>query len=680
MRLAISVTGVSAALSLLACSAESGSTELCTGNDCESAEPDVGRPPRPNDTDRNDVSTPLPDAEQDATVETDVDAGGSDTIDASDVDDARPETDSFVVPDGECDPRACEDFGSDRPTDTDGDGIPDCREPEPDRDSDGLPSCLDLDSDNDGIADRWEALRDSDEDGNPDRLDLNSDDDGIPDGFEGPPFNADGSPVDTDGDGRADYIDRDSDNDGLLDSDEPGCPTGPDRLLADSDSDSWSDVLEVATGTNPCDPSDTPEDEIDFFFELPYLGAEQNDGLDFGTDPGSMDVVFNMDITASMGGAIATVRSSLSDDIAPAVRDLLPDTAFGITEFGEWPTLCNFLLPVAADIYAYRLHQRVTTDLAAAQAATALWVATSNADIPETGYTALLAIANGRGESRCRESAQPAFNPATNRIPGVADGTIGGVGFREDALPVIIHVTDAPSKIRGVNSDDAPTADETYTALQAIGAKVIGIYNGTEAGGFDHLLNVANATSTAVPACAWDDSRPAGCLPGECCTGLAGSGVAPNGDGLCPLVYAAPDDGTGIGDQVQTGILALLQFAPTDVTTRVRRDEVEFAASGIDTSLFIARITPLRVESPSASCASPTPPTLLDIDGDGEDDGFADVTPGSTVFFDVVAQNSHVEATDSPQLFEAWIDVLGDGVTLLDSQRVSIIVPPSVKE
>jgi hypothetical protein len=652
---------------------------------------------RPERDSSRDGAGPTPDADGDTEApEGDI---GESELDGSSEPDTEPDTepdpdttdtpDVPLIPPGECDPRTCEEFGTDRPTDTDGDGIADCREPETDRDGDTEASCIDLDSDNDTIPDRWEGTRDTDGDGTPDRLDLDSDADGLPDSLEGPPFNVDGSPADTDGDGRYDFIDQDSDNDGISDSDEPGCPAGPDRLLVDTDTDGWTDVLEVATGTNACDATDDPSSVVDFFFELPYLGPEQSDELAFGTEPGALDVVFNMDTSASMGGAIDNLRSGLAGTIAPGVRSLLPDTAFAVTEFRDYPQP-DFLIfftcsgaPGSQPNFPFRLLQRITTDLAAVQAAAATWVPEANNDIPEAGYASLYLLATGLSDTTCRSSTFPPFNPALNNIPGVADGTIGGVGFRADSLPVIVHLTDAPSKARGRDGyANGPSEAEALDAVNGIGARVITVVNAdtpTPAILAD-ALRMTNETGAVVPSCAWGTARLASCAADQCCTGLNGAGEPPGPDGLCPLLFRAPLDGTGIGEQVVSGIRSLLDFAPTTVTIRVRRDETEFLTSGIDTARFIDRVVPLRVETPSAACSTPTPPAAFDSDGDGNDDAFRNVTPGSTVFFDVVARNGHVEATDSPQLFEAFIDVLGNGVALLDTQRVSIIVPPDVKE
>ena len=52
------------------------------------------------------------------------------------------------------------------------------------------------------------------------------------------------------------------------------------------------------------------------------------------------------------------------------------------------------------------------------------------------------------------------------------------------------------------------------------------------------------------------------------------------------------------------------------------------------------------------------------------------VIPGSTVTFEVNAVNNIVPGTSEVQRFLVTIEVLGDGVTVLDVHDVFILVPP----
>jgi hypothetical protein len=122
---------------------------------------------------------------------------------------------------------------------------------------------------------------------------------------------------------------------------------------------------------------------------------------------------------------------------------------------------------------------------------------------------------------------------------------------------------------------------------------------------------------------------------------------------------------------------ALVNTTAIDVTTKVRRDEAELAETGVDTSCFIRSVRP---NSFGEGGACTTTPIAADIDPvDGILDGFLNVTPGTELFFDVVAQNvGCVEVSEIPQAFNAFIDVVGAGSAVLDTRTVTIIVPAGV--
>lgn len=563
----------------------------------------------------------------------------------------------------------CEDL------DSDGDGIPDDVEGEDDADFDGIPNFLDLDSDGDGIYDVWETASDYDNDGLPNFLDIDSDDDGVQDAIEfGRTIGDPGPPIDRDGDGFPDFIDEDSDGDGLPDADERiGCPTTSFRELPDSDGDNIPDLVEVAFGSDPCDPASDIRGLVNFYFELPFLGPEESDTLQFGTDINRGDVVFNMDTTGSMGGEIDNLRSSLRNTIIPQIASVLPDAAYGISRFDDFP----FSSFGGRGDVPFALLQRITRDATAAQNATQGLNAAGGGDTPESGIEALYQLATGVGRNECNASV-PAFNPAAGLIPGTADGTIGGAGFRPGSVPIVVQITDAPTHARGERSYNCgATREEAYTALRAIGGRVIGV--ASDNAGRADLLQMARNTGAVVPACAWDDRRPAGCSPGQCCTQSNGRGRNADADG-CPLVFDTDSNGNGLGTAIVSGIEALVLFAPITVTTRVRRDEREYEPGGrnVDTSTFITRITAINGIGGPRSCGGATPQPA-DLDGDGHFEAFINVTPGSRLFFQVDAQNNDVPDTTDPEVYLAWIDVMGNGTAVLDTQDVSILVPPRLK-
>ena len=69
------------------------------------------------------------------------------------------------------------------------------------------------------------------------------------------------------------------------------------------------------------------------------------------------------------------------------------------------------------------------------------------------------------------------------------------------------------------------------------------------------------------------------------------------------------------------------------------------------------------------------------IDSDAFPDTFRNVRPGQPVCFDIIPKtNATVMPTLSPQIFEAQINVIGDGFTPLDDRVVYFLVPPRIPD
>ena len=340
-------------------------------------------------------------------------------------------------------------------------------------DADGTADFRDTDSDGDTIVDAAESTADRDGDMIPNYRDTDSDNDGVSDAIEAGDADPLTRPINSDTDQQPDYLDTDSDDDGLADSTEAGCPAASSRLLADSDGDGFPDPAERAFGSNPCSMASVIDG---FYFVLPPLDPLQRAPLVFSdTDIDRADITFDVDTTGSMGEEATNLRSSLSTTIIPGVDARIPDAAFGVAFFDDYP-----VTPFgAAGDSPWALLQRVTTDAAAAQAGVNALVIHDGVDLPENGLGALYHVATGAAVS-FPGGAVPAFDPSAGRVVGVADGIIGGVGMREDAFPVIVHITDATAHQRpdyqAVNGAiAAPDTNTVFTALDAIGARVVGI-------------------------------------------------------------------------------------------------------------------------------------------------------------------------------------------------------------
>ncbi len=551
-----------------------------------------------------------------------------------------------------------------RDIDSDGDGIPDwyeCPEFDPEtgcRDSNGngIPDYLDTDSDGDGIPDWYECpfdpedgCPDTDGDGVPDYLDLDSDGDGIPDSVECPDFHLENKCPDTDGDGIPDFLDLDSDGDGVPDALEPYCENlGRDcRLYWDCNGNGYSDMVELAVGSDICDPDITPKDVgIDFYFELPFEGDEEEDDLIFSPSVKMADVFFSVDTTGSMGGAISNLKSSLRNTIIPQTRTRITNSAFGCAEWQDFP-VCGHGYTSHGDL-PFRLLQTPTTDENIAQAGVDSLTLRYGGDRPESGYESLYLLATGAGTSWKGGSIPPYTGPG-----------IGGVGFREGSIPIVLHITDADSHTPQTYCSDVYTPhskDQAINGLNAIGAKVITVLNSTNSTARTQLTEISNSTGAVVPSCA--------------------------GAGRTTLLYEIPSNGSGLGEAVVNGIDALVKYATFSVYIEPQGDP---DVTDFDTACFIKKVEALEY-LPADDCAATVVATPAEFNDAGYNNGFnnfstgtssADIQ-GSRLRFKVLAENDTCfEPEDgSARSFKVYLNII-DAATgsILDTQVVTVIVP-----
>ncbi|MCS6911627.1 MAG: hypothetical protein RMK29_09220 [Myxococcales bacterium] len=451
----------------------------------------------------------------------------------------------------------------------------------------------------------------------------------------------------------------------------------------------------------------------DFFFSLPYQGPAQQKPLSFTTFIQSLDSFFAVDTTGSMGPSIVQLRDSLQNTIIPGVKAAAVKEAwFGVGAVEDFPVVVNANVaygqpnwrPGLPDDQPFILLQPMAADVNAARTAVAALLfgnepRGNGRDLPEAQIEALYQIATGEGN----------IVPNVVNIPPRRMG-IGGVGFREGALPVVTLITDAIFHTRGEPGAQCtardttgrvitipaeygpPVVSETHTRAQAVAAlnkicaKVIGVsvLRTSIPGAIDDPAGICNATQdlmqmardtgALVPPEAWDlPMRPAGCPAGRCCTGLNGSGEAPDANGLCPLVFKIPQNGTGLGVQVTSGITQLARFATFDVVAstagRTQGTRGEMLPPGKTTADFIKSVLPLDAMPP------PPPPNIKAPVVRGTQ--FTGVTPGSVVRFTVEARNDFLPQTQSPQVFHATIRIRAGGCADLDERDVIILIPPA---
>jgi len=434
----------------------------------------------------NDTETPPADSDEDGTPDfLDLDSDGNGILDSAE---GGGDADGDGTPDA-------------NDLDNDGDGIDDVAEiggdPANPRDSDGdgTDDWLDLDSDGDGQLDSVEGGDDLDGDGVPNYLDDDSDGDGLDDATE--------SATDTDGDGRPGFLDADSDNDGILDAADPN------RENRDTDGDGFTDLAEETIGTSPTNASSHPGDDV-FYAEL-QARHEEDVVVPFTPEIRYGDVLFLLDTTCSMTSTLNNVADQFADIVAEAAA-VIPDLTFGVSSFNDY----DYSNYGSSGDKPFWLKQQQTTSTTSVQNALSMLNAFGGNDSPEASMEALYQASTGYGwDLDCdnnydasvdvppfRASASDAYGGGASAIynPGVpGTGNLGGSGFRNGAVPIMVLATDA--QMRDSDSGSVPPAcsapagfGDTTAAMNTIGAKFIGI--GTTSSPLSRMRDIANATGS----------------------------------------------------------------------------------------------------------------------------------------------------------------------------------------
>ncbi len=655
--------GVLAMLALLGCEGgkggETGDTQPIVESGFEDADGDGiidGHESMVEDTDGDG----LPDAQ-----DTDSDGDGiSDEVEAGDPDPLTmpvdsdsdgvpdyqdPDSDNNCVPDSE---EGSEDADGDgrgdaSDLDNDDDGILDAIEigddcSAPDTDADGTPDYQDRDADGDGVGDAWEAgtnefetePQDTDGDGTPDYLDNDSDGDGYGDSAEGGVSSTTEEPRDTDGDGNYDFQDEDADGDSLPDAEEDSHGTDP--YDDDTDNDGYGDGGEVVAGTDPTDPDSI----IDGLYVTVPERSEVEEIFTFDLAIQMGDVALLMDATGSMDEEVEAMTNEFSAIVAE-LTELLPDAHYG------WATYNDYPYPpfgVAGSDETFWLRQQLTDDAGKVQRALERTEAISTgADDPAAGMEALYQGATGAGwDLNCDGMydedtdilpfrAQPSdpFNGAAGQWYDASDdstGDIGGYGFREYALPIIVYATD--NYLRDPDSDDdiyngAPGGcpidagyGDALSAIQDIGAFLIAV-------SCESIIGVPQMETLAEATDSYADT---------------------DGDGNADdkLVFTWFGSDAEFRETVTTAI--------DDLVSAIRFNSIALEIEG-DEWGFVTSISP---ES-------------YTIDGE---------LVGETVNFTLTFRGV-VAATTEDQLFGLTLNVIGDGSILLDTLDLVIVVPGS---
>ena len=629
-----------------------------------------------SDTSAPDTDTPLLDSDGDTIpdeVEGTNDTDGDGTPDYLDSD-----TDNDGIPDSV---EAGDDDPSTAPVDSDGDGSWDTRDPDSDNncvldsqesggatptdtDGDGTPDYADSDNDGDGIPDTAEIGStcypvDTDGDGVPDYVDSDSDDDGVADADEA---GADPSrPADTDGDGTPDYLDLDADGDGLSDADEGGAEGRdtdgdgvPDFLDLDSDSDGLTDLDELAGGTDPydrdtdgdgesdgaeiaigTDPTDASSKTGDGYFEL--VKGENGDGeINFELAATPLDLVFLLDDSAYNTATRTGLKSYLDD-----VIDEIEGDDFGYA-FAAFEDYAYSSYGTSGYDKPFRMEQQITDDPSLVIDALSALGTRSGGDQTNSTHEALYQTLTGAGydmdcdgEYDSRTDVQPFIASDDDAFDGAEDGTYddsdgftgtgGGVGFRDDARPVIVYFAytylrdpDSSSSTYGGSPDGCPFdagQSDVISAATERGAYLMGVA-ARSSSGTDQMEELATET---------------------------GSKGDTDGDGREDDLMVLTWTGTSSGDLV---------------------DFVAAGVSAASDSLSYSSVSMVATDDPYGFVTAIAPSSVSV--------STADV--GDSVRF-LIGLKGTVESTSEDQIFTIGFTILGDDSIQLGTASMVVVVP-----
>ena len=337
-----------------------------------------------------------------------------------------------------------------------------------------------------------------------------------------------------------------------------------------------------------------------------------------------VDVMFLVDVTGSMRDAIDNVRAGLRDTVAPGVRAAIPDAAFGLAIFGEFP-----VLPYArpnSGVHPYELRSPITLDLELLSASFETLPSWGNLDDPEADVEGLYQVATGAG-----------LEPYVHASFGCASGGAGGGCFRDEAFRVVLLVTDAPmhNGPPGIppvapytfSGPSAHTYTDAVTALRGIGATVIGlgaVHSDRRPSPIPHLTQLVTDVDTHH----------------------------------MPLVFDIGDRGDHIGQSVVTALETLASQVPLDVSAEV--DNVPGAA--IDARTLV---TALRAVSAAPSG------NIRGMSGST----FSGVIPGTHLTFAIDIDGSRLPPSTMRREVPARVVFRDGGRSRVGSEDVLFVIP-----
>jgi hypothetical protein len=461
----------------------------------------------------------------------------------------------------------------------------------------------------------------------------------------------------------------------------------------DRDGDGWSDAVEESVGTSTDDAKDNPPSRGLHVVVVPF---EQDPSggvdLDAKTKLARADVGVLLDTTGSMTGTVTRLRPQLPALFAELGSEI-EDVAVGLAGYGDFPM--NDGANSQYDVPFYLVHRMTTIrtqagmdSLVAAAAGKNVivdgvgpWFASMRGgDEPEQGWEALRQAITGVGLTYPTSFGSTARVPpfsATTAHPKTAPageelGVRGGMGFREDATPILLMISDTNNHVASMPGTQPPSAtrDDALVALRAAHARVVGLM-AWKVTGHDDLTWIADATGAKVAPDAWGagSARPSDCPAGKCCVvaddPASGSVVQPDPiAGECRLVFQSDRYDTNLASTIARAIAAVARGVPSAVSAEVR----DGTADSVDVNdAFVERIEARN--DPGSPCAGRA------VEGAT----FASVVPGDAACFRLVPKRNDTVRTDerTAQRFDAKLTLRADGIASLRATDVAFVVPPA---
>lgn len=459
---------------------------------------------------------------------------------------------------------------------------------------------------------------------------------------------------------------------------EPGC------VVHDSDGDGVPDEVELALGSGANDASSSPE--VPYFVAWPSGPSPASHTLEATAELRRADVVFLLDTTGSMYGVALGMAAGIAEMIATLAGEV-DDLAFALAGFGDLPTYS-----ARNDVPFYLVHRMMTArtpeGLASLVDATEVrnivgngvgpWFAIMNGgDLPEHVWEGLRQTATGEGllyplhDTTALTEMVPPFWGQTAHPPSIPAGeevgTLGGVGFRAGAQPIVVLITDTiatdPEDYWTPTSPPQPDHTLVLAELAALNARVVGVNAAMGWEVQEQLVQLAVDTGAVATPALWGEGeeRPTGCGPGACCVD-ARSPPSPaeaplDDDGVCELAFRTGQYQPPLGRILTEAILGIARGSHWRIDATV--EDVDGGAALLD-------------DVEAVACGGGA---AVDEDGDGDGDVLVDVPGGSAVCFRLRASAAAAPASSWEQK-TARVLLEADGQSVIAEREVHIFVPP----